>query len=107
MLVLAVVAMEVKQFLRKSLQGISTSSQHIKLRNAAFILSTCGSVMRLHVLPSFFVTTLHNIWSQTNLPIVPCGYQPKKQGYPRLCDASLVNPLYPLCWHNLHNIDAG
>ena len=48
--------MEVKQSLRKSLQGISTSSQDIKLRNAAFILSTCGSVMCLHVLPSFCIS---------------------------------------------------
>ena len=30
------------------------------------------------------------------------GYQPKRQA--RLCDASLVNPSYPLCWHSLHNI---
>ena len=26
----------------------------------------------------------------------------QKQGYPRLSDASLVNPLYPLCQHSLH-----
>ena len=59
MLVLTIVAMEIKQSLRGSLQRITiflssnTSSQDIKLRNAAFILSTCASVIRLHALPSF------------------------------------------------------
>ena len=53
-MVLAVVAMEVKQSLRKPPRYYS--SQDIKLRNAAFILSTCGSVMRLHVLPSFCIS---------------------------------------------------
>ena len=57
MLVHAVVAMEVSNPLEKASKGLlssSTSSQDIKLCNAAFILSTSASVMCTHVLPSFF-----------------------------------------------------